>query len=101
MWIRLKWKTWYLSLGGSRGTHCCVRQRSVHVHVTCSKRPTLSRRTVGERVVLYGSKRVVTRRRAGSTHFESAPIARRAVISAANRWRGREADAYALDARPD
>ena len=37
-----KWKTWNLSLGGTRGTHGESMQRIVHVHVTCSKRPTLT-----------------------------------------------------------
>ena len=68
-----------------RGTHGDVMQRSVHVHVTCAKRPTPTRRTVGLRVEPYGAKSVVTRRRAGSTHFVSATIAILAVSSSPKR----------------
>ena len=51
-----------------------VMQWSVHVHVTCEKRPTRRRSTVGCLVSVYGAKFVVTRSRFGSTHFVSATI---------------------------
>src|SRR6266496_615939 len=100
MWICRKWKTWYLSLGGSCGTHWCARQRSVHVHVTCSKRPELSRSIVGPRTTWYGVKLVDTRRRAGSTHFVSATIASRAVMASPKRWTVGETVAYAFRGVP-
>src|SRR3954468_15560240 len=68
-------KTWNLSLGGRRGTQGEAIQRSVHVHVTCAKRPTCRRRTEGSFVASYGAKFVRTCSRRGSTHFVSATIA--------------------------
>ena len=95
-----KWKTWNLSLGGSRGTHGDVMQCSVHVHVTCEKRPTRRRSTVGFLVSVYGAKFVVTRRRAGSTHFVSATIAIFAVSSSPKRCTVGVIVAYALSGTP-
>src|SRR5882724_4938166 len=95
-----KWKTWNLSLGGSRGTHGSVMQWSVHVHVTCEKRPTRRRSTVGFRVNVYGAKFVVTRRRIGSTHFVSATIAILAVSSSPKRCTVGVTVAYAFSGTP-
>src|SRR3954468_13098364 len=53
-------KMWSLSLGGSRGTQGAVMQRSVHVQVTCAKRPTCRRKTEGAFVDSYGAKFVRT-----------------------------------------
>src|ERR1700687_481056 len=92
-------KTWNCSLGGSRGTHGDVTQRRVHVHVTCAKRPMRSWRTVGAFVGRYGVKSVLTRSRAGSTHFVSAMIAIFAVIESPNRWTVGVIVAYAFSGR--
>src|SRR6185437_13543793 len=75
-------------------------QRSVHVHVTCSKRPMLSRRTVGAFVGSYGLKSAVTWSRFGSTHFVSATTASFAVIESPKRWTVGVIVAYAFSGRP-
>ena len=81
-----KRKTWNRSLGGIRGTHGEVTQRNVHVHVTCEKRPTRMRSTLGAVVGWYGVKSADTRSRAGSTHLVSATTATFAVSSSPKRW---------------
>src|SRR3954471_282919 len=93
-------KTWNLSLGGRRGTQGDAMQRSVHVHVTCAKRPTCRRRTEGSFVASYGAKFVRTCSRRGSTHFVSATIAIFAVISSPKRCTAGSTDAYALKGTP-
>src|SRR5436853_4664382 len=95
-----KWKTWNLSLGGSRGTHGDARQRSCHVQVTCSKRPERSCSTCGLCSVTYGAKFARTRSRSGFTHFVSAMTARRAVMTSPKRWTVGVIDAYALSGTP-
>src|SRR5258705_13170697 len=95
-----KVKTWNLSLGGSRGTQGDVRHSSVHVQVTCAKRPMRSRRMVGAFASAYGAKFVVTRKRAGSTSFVSATIAIFAVIASPKRWTVGLIVAYALNGSP-
>src|SRR5712692_734917 len=100
--MRAAWnlKTWNLSLGGRRGTHGEVMQRSVHVYVTCENLPTPRRRTVGAFRGSYGAKVALTRRRAGSTHFVSATMAIFAVIESPNRWTVGDIVAYAFRGTP-
>ena len=85
---------------GRRGTHGDVRQRSVHVHVTCAKRPTRRRRIGGLFVGGTARSRCVTRSRAGSTHFVSATIAIFAVSESPNRWTVGAIVAYAFSGTP-
>ncbi len=89
-----------MSLGGYRGTHGALRQRSVHVQVICSKRPVRSRSTVGAWTGWYGRKLAVTRSRDGSTHFVSATTAMLAVTGSPNRCTGGVSVVYALSGTP-
>src|ERR1700716_4011945 len=100
MWISWKRKMWKRSLGGTRGTHALVMQRSVHVHVSCWKRPTCTVASVERFTSWYGLKSVDTRRRVGSTHFVSATTARRAVITSPKPWTCGAIVAYALSGTP-
>src|SRR5919204_5407484 len=93
-------KTWYLSLGGTRGTHGDVTQRSVQVHVICANRPAFRRSTVGAFVSRYGAKPAVTRSRFGSIHRMSATIATFAVTTSPKRWTVGVSVAYAFSGTP-
>ena len=93
-------KTWNFSLGGKTGTHFTLRQRSVHVHVVCSNRPTRSRSTDGLATGVYGAKPALTRSRVESTHLVSETTASCAWIVSPKRWTAGVMVAYALSGIP-
>ena len=77
-----------------------VRQRSVHVHVICTKRPLLDRRTVGgaDRLVRAEARRSPAPCRGRPTSCRRRPR-RSAVIGSPKRWTGGVIEAYAFSGR--